>query len=339
MAKVILGVGTSHGPQLMMPPDTWGLREKADRQNTSHWYRGKRYTFDELVSLRKTEQFTPPTLADHRVRYDACQQAIGRLAQVYAQAKPDVAVIIGNDQFELFTEVNIPAFSIFWGKTLENIPKTAEQRAKLPPGIELADPGYCPPQRTAYSGQPALGRHMIETLLSERFDVAQSTLLPVGPNGNNGAPHAFGYVYRRVMNDIVPPHVPVMVNTHYPPNRPDAARCLEFGRALGRAIASWESSLTVAVIASGGMTHYVIDEDFDRRCLNAMRDGDDATLAAIHESMFQSGGTAEIKNWIPAYGALTELGLQMHPIDYVPCYRSAAGTGNAMGFAYWTPST
>lgn len=338
MAKVVLGIGTSHGPQLMMPPDTWSLREKADRQNTSHWYRGERYTFDELLRIREAEKFTPPTLTDHRARYDACQQAVARLAQIYAEAKPDVAVIVGNDQFELFTEVNIPAFSIFWGDSLDNIPKTAEQRAKLPPGIELAEEGYCPPQRTTYAGQPELGRHLIESLMTERFDVAQSTRLPIGPNGNNGAPHAYGYVYRRVMNDVVPPHVPVMVNTHYPPNRPDAARCLEFGRALGRAIAAWPSDLSVAVIASGGMTHYVIDEEFDRLCLNAMRDGDDAALAAIDEGLFQSGGTAEIKNWIPAYGALAELGLEMHLVDYVPCYRSAAGTGNAMGFAYWTPA-
>jgi 3-O-methylgallate 3,4-dioxygenase len=28
-------------------------------------------------------------------------------------------------------------------------------------------------------------------------------------------------------------------------------------------------------------------------------------------------------------------GLQFHKVDYVPCYRSEAGTGNAMGFVYW----
>jgi 3-O-methylgallate 3,4-dioxygenase len=24
-------------------------------------------------------------------------------------------------------------------------------------------------------------------------------------------------------------------------------------------------------------------------------------------------------------------------VDYVPCYRTPAGTGNAMGFVYWKP--
>jgi len=43
----------------------------------------------------------------------------------------------------------------------------------------------------------------------------------------------------------------------------------------------------------------------------------------------------EIKNWIPLAAAALELGMKMTLIDYVPCYRSEAGTGTAMAFAYW----
>jgi 3-O-methylgallate 3,4-dioxygenase len=130
------------------------------------------------------------------------------------------------------------------------------------------------------------------------------------------------------------PHVPVFVNTFYPPNQPPAGRCYNFGRALGRAIASWPENINVAVIASGGLTHFVIDELFDRQVLEAMQAGDAATLAALPEEMFQSG-TSEIKNWIAVAGMMAEAGLTMKLIDYVPCYRSEAGTGSAMGFARW----
>jgi 3-O-methylgallate 3,4-dioxygenase len=34
-------------------------------------------------------------------------------------------------------------------------------------------------------------------------------------------------------------------------------------------------------------------------------------------------------------GALLGSGLRFELVDYVPCYRSEAGTGNAMGFAVW----
>jgi len=57
-------------------------------------------------------------------------------------------------------------------------------------------------------------------------------------------------------------------------------------------------------------------------------------LASIPDSMFQSG-TSEIKNWITVAGAMSEAGLSMRLVDYVPCYRSEAGTGSAMGFAEW----
>ena len=156
----------------------------------------------------------------------------------------------------------------------------------------------------------------------------------MGEIGVNSAPHAYGFVYRRVMRDKVVPHVPVFVNTFYPPNQPPAGRCFEFGRALARAIAAWPRDWKVAVIASGGLTHFVIDESFDRCVLEALQKGDATKLASLPESMFQSG-TSEIKNWIAVAGAMAEAGLTMNLIDYVPCYRSEAGTGSAMGFAKW----
>jgi 3-O-methylgallate 3,4-dioxygenase len=50
--------------------------------------------------------------------------------------------------------------------------------------------------------------------------------------------------------------------------------------------------------------------------------------------MFRSG-TSETKNWITTAGAVSNTKLKMNLVDYVPCYRSEAGTGNAMAFATW----
>ena len=147
-------------------------------------------------------------------------------------------------------------------------------------------------------------------------------------------PHAWGFVYRRIMRDNVVPHVPVFVNTFYPPNQPPASRCFNFGRTIARAIASWPKDWSVGVIASGGLTHWVIDESFDHVVLEAFEKGDGAALSRVPEEIFQAG-TSEIKNWITVAGIMTEARLKMELVDYVPCYRSEAGTGNAMGFAYW----
>jgi aromatic ring-opening dioxygenase catalytic subunit (LigB family) len=185
---------------------------------------------------------------------------------------------------------------------------------------------------------PGLAVHLIETLTSDGFDVAQTSELPMGPQGSNSIQHAFGFVYRRIMCDDVVPNVPIIVNTHYPPNRPSPARCVAFGTSLAQAIASWPQDMRVVVIASGGLTHYVIDEDFDRGVLDAMSRGDLAFLASIEENMLQSGGTAELKNWLPVAAAMKAAGLAMNLIDYVPCYRSEAGTGAGMAFATWSKS-
>ncbi len=337
MAEIVLGLGSSHGPQLLTPPQHWRLREAADRVNTALHYEGGVYTFDELAAHRRRDGLEAEVTAEaRRAHYDRCQVAMAALAQAYEGARVDVAVILGNDQFEVFTEVNIPAFSVFWGDYVESIPKTAEQKAMIPAGAAFAEPGYYPDAQTRYPCEPALGKHMIQQLIGADFDVAQSTRLPVGRMGTNSVPHAYSYIYRQVMHDRVIPHVPVMVNTHNPPNRPSARRCLAFGAALATAIESWPSSARVAVIASGGLSHYVIDPALDLEFLDAAKARDHERLIAIPEDRYEAG-TAEIKNWLPLIGAMDAAGLEMTASDYVPCYRSEAGTGNAMGFAHWTP--
>jgi 3-O-methylgallate 3,4-dioxygenase len=138
-----------------------------------------------------------------------------------------------------------------------------------------------------------------------------------------------------LLKDRPLPLVPVLVNTFYPPNQPSPRRCFEFGRALGRAIASWPSDARVVVVGSGGLSHFVIDEEFDHRILGALRRDDVDALTGEDDALFRSG-TSETKNWIVARGALAATGFKMTLLDYVPCYRSEAGTGNAMAFATWS---
>jgi 3-O-methylgallate 3,4-dioxygenase len=136
------------------------------------------------------------------------------------------------------------------------------------------------------------------------------------------------------MKDKVAPNVPIMLNTFYPPNQPTAMRCFDFGRSLVKAIESWPSESRVALIASGGLTHFVIDETVDKVILDAMRRDDIKNIATLGEEIFQAG-TSEVKNWIPVAAAMSDLHYKLNIVDYVPCYRSEAGTGNAMGFVYW----
>jgi OH-DDVA oxygenase/3-O-methylgallate 3,4-dioxygenase len=179
---------------------------------------------------------------------------------------------------------------------------------------------------------PDLGMHIIRTLVAHDFDVAASSVWP--KHARNGASHAFGHIYRQVMRDKVVPNVPIYQNTFFPPNQPTARRSYQFGQIVRTAIDSWDSDRRVAVFASGGMSHFVIDEAFDRAFVGALKARDKSFLTSIPLKELQSG-TSELKSWISLAGLIEDADAEMHEIDYVPCYRSAAGTGTANGFYWW----
>jgi len=175
---------------------------------------------------------------------------------------------------------------------------------------------------------PDLGRHVVEEMMVEGFDVAQLREQPAG----RSIGHAFNFVKIRIMRGNLAPMLPVLVNTYFPPNQPTAGRCYAFGKALRRAVDSWPGDARVAVVASGGLSHFVIDEELDHRVLDAFRSGSAEHISAIGQGELVSG-TSEIRNWVVVAGATEHLDLDV--VDYVPTYRSAAGTGCGMAFARW----
>src|SRR5665647_1671622 len=102
MAKIVLGMATSHGPLLSTPPEKWGERVKADKVNPALWFRGQPYKFDALEALRLDEKLDQKSELDERkARFDRCQVALRSLAATFEKVNPDVVVIVGNDQQEV----------------------------------------------------------------------------------------------------------------------------------------------------------------------------------------------------------------------------------------------
>jgi len=143
MAKIVLGMGASHGPLLATPPEQWDQRVEADRRNSALAYRDGTFKFEELAKLRAKENLQAQIeLSTKQKRYDACQRAMAEMARVFKAARPDVAVLIGNDQMEVFEDANIPAFMVCFGESVDNVPFSEEQKKRLPPGIEIAEPNH-----------------------------------------------------------------------------------------------------------------------------------------------------------------------------------------------------
>jgi 3-O-methylgallate 3,4-dioxygenase len=324
MAKVVLGLGTSHSPQLSTPPEMWPARaEQVDRVNPELLdNEGDQRPYDELERRAPASLVDEITLEKIQSRFDACQAGIARVGEILAETAPDILLMVGDDQEEVFEEDNMPALLLYWGDEILNKPRVSPT-----PAGQVSDWGYG--EKRAYPVASDLSKHLIEYLIAHGFDVAHSRKLAPG----KGIGHAFGFVYRRIMNEHVIPTVPVMLNTYYPPNQPTPKRCYELGRALRRGIESWDSDARVAVIGSGGLSHFVINEKLDRKVLKALEEKDVQTLTSLPTKVLNSG-TSEIRNWVTAAGAVEHLNMKL--IDYVPCYRSRAGTGCAMAFAQWS---
>jgi hypothetical protein len=337
VAELVLGIGTSHGSMLSTPPQEWDGRAAADRRNKSLALRGNTYSFDQLYALRQAEDFAARNTAPARqAHYDRCQKQLDALGDILTATKPDIMVVIGDDQHEWFTEELQPTFGIFCGEQVINFAPTAEeieQHTREGRGASIS--GNHPPVDQPYPVAQGLAEHMIAQAMRDGFDVAAIMAQPKNAHETKNLGHAYGFIYRRLLKDRPLPLVPVLVNTFYPPNQPSPQRCFDFGRAVGRAIAGWPSDARVAVVGSGGLSHFVIDEAFDHRILGAFQRDDVDAITGEDDALFRSG-TSETKNWIVARGALAATGFTMKLLDYVPCYRSEAGTGNAMAFATWS---
>ena len=329
MADIVLGIGTSHSPLLNSPAEDFAKHAEIDASKRKLIDRlGRPVSYDELLkqadpSIR--DQIRPEVLEERSAR---CTDNIGRVAEAIQAARLDALIIIGDDQNEQFGDENMPALLIYWGETIENNPLQMADDA--PQFWRRARAQYHEEsERRLYPVASDLALHLIRGLMERDFDVSQAQRL-AKPRGEG---HAFGYVHRRLMNGgEAVPIVPIALNTYFPPNQMRPRRCYKLGQAIAETVRAFPGDARVGVLASGGLSHFAVDETLDRLVLDACRAKDAETLRTIPPEQLNSG-TSEIRNWIAAAGALERLDLAWH--DYVPCYRSPAGTGCGMGFAIW----
>jgi hypothetical protein len=339
MAEIVLGLGCAHTPQLHTPADKWEIRAQRDKTDgVPMWYKGERMLYAEVLEKRKHLGFDEQTdMATRQHRLESSYAAIDRLSEIFTAAKPDVAIIFGNDQGEIWLRDIKPAFTIMGCEQFENMPRTDDQKTRLPPGIAIADPGHLPDELNVFPGHPELAQYLCESVMDSGFDISYSHEQHRADPSKaqlSGMPHAYGFIYKQIFRNYVVPHVPIDNNTFFPPNQPKAPRCLALGKAVGEAIRAWDSSARVAVIATGGLSHFVVDEDFDREIMESMRKNDFEDLLKYSEGYYQAG-SSEIKSWIAMGGAIQGSNLSGNIVDYYALYRTPAGTGSSAAFMYW----
>jgi aromatic ring-opening dioxygenase catalytic subunit (LigB family) len=240
---------------------------------------------------------------EHSPRLDAAWR---QMTADLERAAPDVVVVVATDHYETFGPENYPIFCIG---------AAPEHDAWNEHGI----PG------NTVQGDEEAGTALHAALVTAGFDIARSQEMNLD--------HAFmvpvqrlGIQERRI--------VPVFVNCNTPP-LPSLTRCRDLGVALRAAIEQLPENITVAVIGTGGVSHWVglpqmgqINEQWDREFLARMAAGDlDAVLALTDEQVATDAGNGalEIRTWVVAAACAGSSGGRL--LAYAPMYAWVTGIG------------
>lgn len=329
MARLVAAFASSHSIMLVSRREDWQLGFRVIDTKNAHLIdaHGRPTDYATLLAAAPpdaAERASPERLGQ---LYDLAEAAMDELHRRIVAARLDVLVIVGDDQQELFRPSNNPAIAIYHGATIRNTAR--EPATNTDPWVKAARMRRHEPEHDHdYPVHGALAEWLTRQLCDRDFDIAAMNGLERGQSEG----HAFQFVHRRLLQGHVLPVVPVVLNTFDPPNQPTPRRCVALGAALRELVALWPEDLRVGVIASGGLSHFVVDEKLDARVLHAVRSKDSATLAALSPLQLQAG-SSEIRNWIVVGEMARELDVDWH--EYLPAYRSPALTGTGLAFLAW----
>jgi len=327
MAQVVAAFGSSHSTMLVSSVEHWQeMFDRVDRRAPINDFDGNPRTFDELLKTLPPDAAAKIAADAMAQRHRATMEAMDRLEREIAASKIDVLVIIGDDQREIFKDAFRPAIAIYYGDTIRNAAAPAEpagdwyladQRKRMEDGKDRHYPCHS-----------KLATALIEGLVARDFDIAAMKSF----TGDQFEGHAYSFIHRRFMPNGAIPIVPVILNTYYPPNQPSPRRCFELGVAIRKLIEAYPENIRVGILASGGLSHFLVNEALDHQVVKALQQKDHPTLQGLPLNKLVSG-SSEIRNWIATAGAVQHLDLDW--ITYVPGYRSHALTGVGLCFAYW----
>lgn len=330
MAEIVLGIGSSHTPMLTLSSDEWAHRAGSDVDNPRlNLSDGRWVTYQELEAefgCRYTDNAAPEELERQSV---ASEDALDRLGKALEETEPDVVLIIGDDQGELYKPGTQPAVAIYYGEEL--VMHKDWTGEKFPEWMNKMAKGYAMDSQHRFPGHPELARELIEGLIDHHVDI--SVMESVDESGKMGFGHAFGFIIKRLFGGATIPVVPILLNTYYPPNVVTSERAYNIGQIIQGLIDNSSLDLKVAVIASGGLSHFVTDAELDQRVLDGFAPGNSDLLKSIPCEALNSG-SSEILNWVMLAGSIEHL--KEDWIEYYPVYRTPAGTGCGVGFGVWS---
>jgi protocatechuate 4,5-dioxygenase beta chain len=229
---------------------------------------------------------------------------------------PDVIFLVYNDHATAFSLDFIPTFAI--GCAAE---------------FQPADEGWGPRPVPKVQGHPELASHIAQSVIQQDFDLTIVNKMDVDHGLTVplslmcGQPSAWPC-----------PVIPFAVNVvQYP--IPSGNRCFQLGRAIQRAIQSFDEPLNVQIWGTGGMSHQLqgtraglINKEFDARFMDLLIASPEEAAAIPHINYVREAGSEgiELVMWLIARGAMADVNggapvELLHRFYHVPASNTAVG--------------
>jgi len=224
---------------------------------------------------------------------------------------PDVVILTFNDHATAFDLNIIPTFAIGCAET-----------------FKPADEGWGPRPVPTVHGHPELASHIAQSVIQQDFDLTIINKMDV----DHGLTVPLSLLYGQPEEWPVKV-IPLAVNVvHYPV--PSGRRCLELGKAIRKAVETFDEDLNVHVWGTGGMSHQLqgpraglINKEWDNKFLDSLIDDPEGLAEMPHIDYVREAGSEgiELVMWMVARGALNPQVKLRHRFYHVPASNTAVG--------------
>ncbi len=231
--------------------------------------------------------------------------------QWIAEEKPDVVLLVYNDHASAFGLDMIPTFAIGCGES-----------------FKPADEGWGARQVPEVQGCPDLAWHIMQSVIQDDFDLTVINEMEVDHGLTVPLSLMFGQPEAWPCK-VIPLAVNVVV---YPP--PSGQRCYNLGKALRRAVESFDEDLNVQIWGTGGMSHQLqgpraglINKEWDKEFLDRLVNEPDELATMPHIDYLREAGSegVELVMWLIMRGALNRNVKELHRFYHVPASNTAVG--------------
>ena len=225
---------------------------------------------------------------------------------------PDVIFLVYNDHATAFSLDMIPTFAIGCAES-----------------FTPADEGWGPRPVPVVQGHPELAAHIAQSVIQQDFDLTIVNKMDV----DHGLTVPLSLMCGQP--DAWPcPVIPFAVNVvQYPV--PSGQRCFNLGKAIRRAVESFDQDLKVQIWGTGGMSHQLqgaraglINREFDSAFLDQLIADPETLAMKPHIDYVREAGSdgIELVMWLIARGAMSDKPPKVvHRFYHVPASNTAVG--------------